>query len=316
MNRLPEYVAYHVASERTGDIDPSYPMLRYVADRFELSTEQRYWVAFLYACTYCAPMAFWLYNEFPDHAHADPGRIRRWWAGNRDRTLFQSDRRWVRSRNQFSAMVESYQSITLPGQQSAFLRASERGYDPLYVWAGQVFQMGRFGLFLWLEAVHVIAGLPVIPTGIDWKHAQSSANGLCFAVGRDEWLRGNDYGDDPLPPEYSEALDRELARVIGAIRAAAPDVRADPWNVETSLCAFKKWKRGKRYVGFYRDRQHDEIAKLQAAVPHGVRWDVLWQFRQETWPPELLKEKGDFARIYWGAVIKRALHERREPVFA
>jgi hypothetical protein len=46
-NSLKEYINYHNLMYNMGDIDPSYPMLRYVCDRFELNIEQRYWLAFL-----------------------------------------------------------------------------------------------------------------------------------------------------------------------------------------------------------------------------------------------------------------------------
>ena len=69
------------------------------------------------------------------------------------------------------------------------------------------------------------------------------------------------------------------------------------------LCAYKKWRLGVndpsrkttshyRYPGYYLDRQHDEIVKLQNAVKFGVDWDVLWQYRKETYDITYLKEFG------------------------
>ena len=62
------------------------------------------------------------------------------------------------------------------------------------------------------------------------------------------------------------------------------------WNVETTLCAFKKYNLKKRYVGFYIERQRKEIDKMQHLVTDGVDWSVLWQFRQENYDTKWLKE--------------------------
>jgi hypothetical protein len=65
------------------------------------------------------------------------------------------------------------------------------------------------------------------------------------------------------------------------------------------LCAYRKYCRtreglagvtGKRWVGFYLDRQADEITKMEAHVPNGVCWKVLWQYRKETYDKEFLAE--------------------------
>ena len=67
--------------------------------------------------------------------------------------------------------------------------------------------------------------------------------------------------------------------------------RSTVWNIETTLCAYKKFKRGgQRYIGYYLDRQGVEIAQLAQRVRTGVAWQVLWQYRSETYRPEQLAE--------------------------
>ncbi len=108
-DRLDQYLKYHRKSAEVGDIDPAHSMLLYVCERFELNTEQRYWLAFLYAMTYCGASVYYVYNEFPDFENLDRGRLERWWGGGgRDAIICQTDRRWCRSNNQFVDAVESY----------------------------------------------------------------------------------------------------------------------------------------------------------------------------------------------------------------
>ena len=80
-NRIQSYLRYHSESQKIGDIDPAHGMLEYICNRFELNLEQRYWLAFVYALTYCGPSTFYVYNEFPDFENLDAGRLERWWKG-------------------------------------------------------------------------------------------------------------------------------------------------------------------------------------------------------------------------------------------
>ncbi len=304
--RLEEYLQYHKVSYDAQDIDPSYPMLRYVCDRFELNMEQRYWLAFLYATCYCGSTVYYMYNEFPDLAGVDLGRMERWWQAHRQQLYFQTDCRWIRSRNQFVEVVAGYRHLLqLEGgpdathlQQQVWevvagLRADctpTESYDFCYEFFSAVPYFGRFRMFLLLEAVHVMTGLPLEPTGLPLREAQSSRNGLCFAFGKDHLLRGNDYGDRPLTDEEYQELGVNYDELIATMKQTWPNDRVNAWNVETTLCAYKKWHRGKRYPGFYIDRQHDEILKMQKAVPQGVAWRVLWEFREATYPLSLRQE--------------------------
>lgn len=282
MTRLPEYLAYHNESLKMGDIDPSYAMLRYVCDRFELNVEQRYWLAFIYAMTYCGASTYYVYNEFPDFENVDSGRLQRWWeTRGRAEIICQTDRRWVRSSNLFVPAVESYRAWVGDQTQDAHFSAlttadtPEARYDAVYAQAAKLHSFGQFSLFLYLEALHTITPLELAPTDLDLDVAHSCRNGLCYAFGFDHWL--------------TEAEARTPEGAHGPIRLAWQHLLLSlrppttVWQIETTLCAYKKFKRGQRYIGYYLDRQAIEIAKMAAHVTVGVSWDVLWQFRAETY---------------------------------
>lgn len=284
MSRLAQYIAYHAESARAGDIDPSYAMLRYVCDRFELNDEQRYWLAFIFGLTYCGASTFYVYNEFPDFENVDSGRLNRWWAAHRRDVLCQTDRRWVRSGNMFVPAVESYRvwigSQTQHDRFAALVtrRATpEARYDAVYRAATQLYSFGQFSLFLYLEALHTITALDLCPTDLDLDVAHSCRNGLCYAYGFDQWLTPAEARTPPGAHEpIREAWHDVLARLQASI-SPPPNV----WNVETTLCAYKKFRRDtSRYIGAYIDRQAVEIAQMAELVQDGVAWDVLWQFRE------------------------------------
>jgi len=58
----------------------------------------------------------------------------------------------------------------------------------------------------------------------------------------------------------------------------------DFFTMETCLCSFKKIFREHhgRYLGYYLDRQAEEIIKAEGDGWYGIDWDVLWQARNET----------------------------------
>ncbi|CAB4189893.1 hypothetical protein UFOVP1196_18 [uncultured Caudovirales phage] len=305
--RIHEYLAYHQESARAGDIDPSYAMLRYVCDRFELTVEQRYWLAFVYAMTYCGASTYYVYNEFPDFENVDVGRMNRWWHPNgRLNIICQTDRRWVRSSSLFVPAVESYQRwIGGKTQHEHFMSIAtgatpEERYNKLYKSASKLHSFGQFALFLYLEALHTITPLELVPTDLDLNQAWSCRNGLLYAYGLDEFLTE---AEEPMPAgakgPVAEAWADVRERIHGLVLPAQPTV----WQIETTLCAYKKFHRGKRYLGYYVDRQALEIAKMENNVKDGVAWDVLWQFRDETYtdksylvektePSERLAKKG------------------------
>jgi len=291
-SRLPQYLRYHYKSQEIGDIDPSYEMLLYICKRFELNVEQRYWLAFLYAMTYCGASTFYVYNEFPDFENVDLNRMQRWWDHEgREKILCQTDRRWVRSKNLFVPAVASYQKWIggLP-QHEAFLRATrgldapEARYDVVYSRAKDLHSFGQFTLFLYLEALHTITPMNFAPTDLNLDIATSCRNGLCYAYGLDQWVTE---ADETTPADGRNQIAESWADLRDKL--AGPRT-STVWEIETTLCAYKKFMYGKRYIGSYIDRQAIETAKLTTNVSRGVCWDVLWQFRKETYSSEHLAE--------------------------
>ena len=98
---IKSYHEYHTLSMAAKDVDPSVICLRYLAERFELNIEQRYWIAFLYGTCYCAPTVFYMYNEFPDFEGVDVDRMQKWWDEKKSLLIFQTDRLRIKSNNQF-----------------------------------------------------------------------------------------------------------------------------------------------------------------------------------------------------------------------
>jgi hypothetical protein len=290
VDRRSEFLAYHNESMRIGDVDPSNALLRYVCDRFELSLEQRFWCGWLYAATYNGATAFYLYNEFPDAENVDIGRLQRWWlARGRDDAVFTTDRRWCRSRNQFVAAFDSYREwLGGATQQERFEALAGTGspserYERLFAAVRDIYTFGQFTSIIYLDVLDAITPLGLMPTDFDFDAAWSVRFGLYYAMGWDQSIT------DGYTPMRAEMVTPTQEAWAALKRRLGPETTIA--NVETTLCAYRKWYRGTRYIGYYLDRQALEIAQMAARVRAGVCWDVLWQYRSETYDASCLAER-------------------------
>lgn len=271
-----------------GDVDPSYSLLRYVADRFELNMEQRHWLAFLYSTCYSGPTVFYIYNEFPDFENVDFGRLDRWWKENRAKLMFQTDRKYIKNNNQFVECARSYSNQILCRSQVQTYATLNTGdafqtYRQAYKHFSEVKYLGRFSLFLYLEAVKVVTGFPMEPTDMDIITAEACLRGMTF-VAKDRGIFFNS-------PQSTRRFFDDLQKEMKAINPAW-----GLWNIETTLCAYGKYRVGKRWIGYYISRQGEEIESMERAITTGVDWSVLWEYRQATFQKRWLLENRGTAK--------------------
>jgi hypothetical protein len=269
-----DYITYHIKSSEMMDIDPANDCLIYISDRFELTLEQRYWIAFLYSTCYCAPTVFYMYNEFPDFENVDTGRLQRWWDKNKSRCVFQTDRLKIKTMNKFVETYNSYHSLIGNTTQRKFFSrlrtdTDAGNYKNAYRELGNIRNVGRFTLFIYLEMISVLTDFKCKPDTIDWKYADNCRIGLNMHLGHNDDL------------SYL-ALDLEIHRLEQYLKDKCK--YNNIFNIETTLCAYKKFRYGKRYIGYYLDRQEREIERMKENVQSGVEWKVLDQFRKETYP--------------------------------
>jgi hypothetical protein len=85
--------------------------------------------------------------------------------------------------------------------------------------------------------------------------------------------------------EY-DTLERSARSILEETKARFPELveQIDYFTMETCLCSFKKLFRTSRgrYLGYYLDRQAEEIIQCEKDGWYGIDWDVLWQSREET----------------------------------
>lgn len=231
-----------------------------------------------------------MFKAFPEFRLVDKSKVENWWIANRQKLLFQTDRRWVRSRNQFPRVVESYREFVARNsrgfsQRDAILSSIVNGKSPeerynLLFKRFNVSQFGRFAMFLYTDLLCNVCDIPV-GVRFDIREADSSRNGLALAMGREDLYTGRQSHSErkPLNAHEINELNKGLRQIASELAKLPIKPRHKTmWSIETCLCAYRKWKEdGRRWVGYYVERYSQELDKLKRLNP-GVDMSVLYDF--------------------------------------
>jgi hypothetical protein len=155
-------------------------------------------------------------------------------------------------------------------------------------------KFGRYSTWFYLQTLKQCCKLPIEPTNLmldDYDGSRSHRNGLLMALGLDEWY------DQKLSPSQINYIDGQADSILQEVKQEFPNT--DYFDMETCLCSFKKLFRVKhgRYLGYYLDRQAEEISKCENDNWAGIDWQPMWDARVETLNNKLLTNKIDNSKM-------------------
>jgi len=272
-------------------------MSNYIVDRMELNEEQILWFCFLSSITYQLPTAYLIINEYPDLENVDIPRLSKWWEEVQARCPFQTDK--LKQRKFFPETVESYQKL-VGKSQIEFMKGivdgtPQENFDNLWQIAYKDLKhFGRFSFWNWAQMLKQVAKLPVEPESLMFGEpfSESHTHGACYAFSRDQWAVKERFKENgkkkkivhSFTKEEKSFLEEESRRIATIL---SEDVPVDNYFLETVYCAFKKLfrERDSRYIGFYLDRQAEDIKKIEKCGWYGVDWSLLWDARKEILDP-------------------------------
>jgi hypothetical protein len=214
-------------------------------------------------------------------------RMTQWNATNYKRLRYQTDTKW--NKGHLPVMFESYQKFIGNRTQRETLESyygntEEENFISLWTSIkGGLHKFGRYSTWFYLQHLKHTAGILINPTSLmldDFDGSRSHRNGLLYAVAQehdlDRKLSGGDYA----------RLESQAREILEETRIRFPELNhvVDFFTMETCLCSFKKIFREHhgRYLGYYLDRQAEEIMQVEKDGWYGIDWDVLWQARNET----------------------------------
>jgi hypothetical protein len=186
-------------------------------------------------------------------------------------------------------MFASYQQFIGENTQREKLESyygdnEEANFDNLWTSVkSSLHKFGRYSTWFYLQHLKHTAGVRINPTSLmldDYDGSRSHRNGLLYAVGQeddlDRKLTASEYGN----------LESQAKEILAETKTRFPELASsiDYFTMETCLCSFKKLFRENhgRYLGYYLDRQAEEIIKAESDGWYGIDWNVLWQSREET----------------------------------
>ena len=278
---------YYVAQVSSGDIDPAYGALNWLFDHnFAKTREQRFWRCFLYGVTYCVPTVFYITSYFPD-LPTDFTKLELWHKDNWGKLHYGTDRRYCKGH--LVEMAQSYRQLVGGSQTNFFKRFTlsswEKNFERIWIELQALNRFGRYSLFYYTETLARCMGLQIECKSMMFgKDGKSHTNGMLYALGLDHMVDGK------WSPKFLDYLERHAWRFIKMIDVKYPIVPADPWYLETSLCAFKGLFRERRYMGYYNDCAQHQILRMQERTQGEVDMFPLWTMRKAITPHYYLGE--------------------------
>ena len=286
-NRREAFIRWYAWSLKYDDCDPAVWATNYLNKRYEHNDEQKLWLCWLYGNTYQLPTAWVLMNEFPDFELATVDRTTQWNTTNYKRLRYQTDTKW--NKGHLPTMFESYQKYIGNQTQrekieSLYGNNEKENFDNLWQSVkSSLHKFGRYSTWFYLQHLKHTAGVRIDPTSLmldDYDGSRSHRNGLLFALAQEHDM------DRKLTAGEYATLESQAYEILCETEARFPELASsvDYFTMETCLCSFKKIFRENhgRYLGYYLDRQAEEIIKAESDGWYGIDWNVLWQAREET----------------------------------
>jgi hypothetical protein len=186
-------------------------------------------------------------------------------------------------------MYASYEKFVGKGTQREKLESyfgdnEEQNFDNLWVALKDgLYKFGRYSTWFYMQQLKHTADIPMESTSLmlnDYSGSRSHRNGWLYALGEEDKVNTRLTAD-----EYQRVEDN-ARYLLQEMRIEYPHLadQLDYFSMETCLCSFKKLFRTHhgRYLGYYLDRQAEEIMKVEQDGWSGIEWEVLWQARVET----------------------------------
>jgi hypothetical protein len=290
--RKKDFINWYRWSLSVKDCDPAIFMTNYLFDRFEHNTEQKLWIAWIYGTTYFLPTTWVIWNEFPDMELVGIERLNEWNNNNYKRLRYQTDTKWNKGHlpEQFESYKKWVGEKTQAEALAPFLDGSPReNFDRLWPEVKTKFyKFGRYSSWFYLQTLKQCCGIEIEPPNLmldDYDGSRSHRNGLLLALELDKWY------DQKLSPKQIEYINAQAYYILQEVKQEFPNT--DYYDMETCLCSFKKLFRVSRgrYLGYYLDRQAEEIKKCERDNWHGIDWQPFWDARIETLDNKLLTNK-------------------------
>lgn len=284
-------------------------------------SEKVYW-AFLYSTCYCLPTSLVMFHSIPLHSiqYATLDQLRDtltiFWNKNKQRLQFQTDRRYIKFRNQWVDAVLSFVSLVLKDIDTSIFTPARwlfnntvsndpyATYNNLYRSISSIPNYGRYATILFIRSlVKVTADSPcpihVATNSYPWKEGRTTTSALMNAIYQDKIAADFDAGKYRLSLPDIRYLNTLMDTLTAQLTLRRPDTDNSIVSVSFDLCAYRKLFKSTRYPGYYVDRAQQEILNLDRDWYHEFPFmiDWFWDARKRLIPHIYLGELNDWTGV-------------------
>lgn len=273
-NRVRDFIWFH---EESCKADTIVEPLKWYLEYKHFSKELKEKAVLLYSLTYSVPSTIVILDKI-DEFEKDPDGF---WERNKEKLIFQSDRKYVKIDNAF---VRAYFDFIKNGIFKEFDKYEAIDIEKAVKTICKSYFFARFSAFLFIETYSVVFDKRVDGFKIDWKNGSTVTSGLLNVVGRDD--EANLWDKKRVLVVGEDFLDKVLGELL---KIASTGKNAS--IMETNLCAYRKLFKGSRYLGYYSDRVLEELNKTIKNFPECEDLKLLFKAREEVIPKKYLGEK-------------------------
>lgn len=291
-NKLVEYIGNFP--------DEIGPLMKAFFKNNDYDKDKQVWWVLLYSASYCMGTACILCEELDFHT-ITLEQLEAFWVENKAKLIFQSDRRYIKNMNQFTEIAWEFlnRSKRHPWKylKSFFRNSPEKTYVSLYKEVSSWKYYGRFGTVLFLYNINKLLGIPMDSLDYDWKSGSTTTAALFNATYQDE--RADWFEKHPsLSTEDKAWLDLQLKKVMRVLKKRYPEKQWTLMGVTSDLCSYRKLFKQTRYLGYYVDRQQEELTRLEKVYPkYQTMWNNFWRWRKQYLIKEYLGEINGWAGV-------------------
>lgn len=257
-----DYFRWHHLQVGTGDIDPVYPVLRYLRDRLSLSDDDAVWLCVLHAAYYHLGSALAAFAAVPKPGWPSDERLLALPTGTERRGL----RTPAKLGSHWAALLAAFE---VHGGPHAWLTSGGTDWRSLNDTVAAVRFNGRWAAYKTAELAQKVVGVPTVVADAGHAHSSGPRHGLGL-------LQDVPTGNTPSVIRVLDRATRVLAYQLG---------ESDIGQVETSLCDFRSLAHG----GYYLGHDIDAMAAQLARVPSELS-ETAFDARVATFPFVYLAE--------------------------
>ncbi len=245
MDKLNLWLDYYYWNKKCGEIVLRGSIHRYISEVKKFSLELKAYYAFLIALFYNVVDSYYVLDKLGYPFKISDVELL--WKTEKNTLHFTSDRFWVKAKDLFIPIMNDYVNRTHFDFIGYLKSISDKSPRENFKAVMEVDLFTHYGWFVKNILVGILKNFyPIEEYYVDFNRAESPKRGVWCIAGREMTIKETN--------EYFQELLKimENAYINKGIKPAVDEA-------ESSLCGFHKFIDGQRYVGYYIDRNLNEI---------------------------------------------------------